>query len=152
MLGFKTKLEFPLLHLFNTIFYIFSYSFIKTLQPLKFPKYDNVDFSPLSRVGDPCARVSEIWREEAVLQQLVGLKNRKSIVGGPFFIPSAPGGACGNVQEVIKSQQYHLTSRLRQRGECLRSPWCPLTPRPGPSGSAGHAPHSRSAPALHRTW
>lgn len=92
-----------------------------------------------SRVVGPCVL------SQGTVRRRVGLKKQKR------GIPVVFNPLCC-LKEVIKSLQSRVTSRWQRRGECLHSPWCPSTPGTDPSGSAGHARHSHSAPAPHRTW
>lgn len=112
------------------------------LQPLNSPKWPPYWFSSPPAVELSAPVCSD--REQSIKE--LGLKKKKKkgvpVVFNPLYC----------LKEVIKSLQHCVTSRWQRRGERLHSPWCPSTPGTDPSGSAGHARHSRSAPAPHRTW
>lgn len=120
------------------LFYIHNNSDKQAFQPSQCEHI--ADFSPLSSSAiAPCATVSEMWTEGASVQCA---KKRSSPQKFPGVL----------YRKLIWRKNYRFTSRWRQWGERLHSPWCPLTQVTDQNGSAGHVQHSRSAPALRHTW
>lgn len=126
----------------STYFVLHSYKQWQT-QAFQPSEYEHIaDFSPLSSSAvAPCAAVKCGRREH-----LSNVLKKRSPSGSPQKVPGVL------YRKSIWGKNYRFTSRWQQWGERLHSPWCPLTPATDPNGSAGHAQHSRSAPALRHTW